>query len=478
MADGEGTIDRLKKLAQTAAASSRQRKQGEIDKLIDEFNAKYFVVNEGGNVVIYEPRDDPLLKRTVFRRISFEDFNKLYLNRRIWRKGGSTSAATIWLRHRRRRQFIGGIVFDPAGQVNDPDVYNLWQGFAVQPLPGSWTKLREHARLIVCGGQQKLFDYLLDLLADMIQHPEKQGEVAAVMRGPEGCGKGILVRALLRLLGQHGLHIASAHHLIGNFNAHMRDCILLYVDEALFAGDKRHIAAFKAYVTEPTIPIEGKHQNIVVVPNLLHIILTSNEDWVIPADLRSRRWFMLDVLPDKIGDFGYFQAIYNELNNGGYEAMLYELLHRDLSKANLRAIPVTEALIEQRKRSLDTTTEWWFDCLHRGFVHQSKFGLAVFDEWHSWMATELLYGSYLAYCQRHHERRPLIRELFGRWLCEVGARVARKRNQIVGEVMTQYSGPEVKRAPRRTYGYTLGGLKAARGAFKEFSGLDIDWGKA
>ena len=104
---------------------------------------------------------------------------------------------------------------------------NLWQGFAVKPRAGSWRTAQANTlRTIICNGNTDHFDYLMDWMADLVQHPEKQGEVAIVLRGNEGTGKGILARALKYLLGQHGFAISNARHLTGNFNAHLRDCVL------------------------------------------------------------------------------------------------------------------------------------------------------------------------------------------------------------------------------------------------------------
>ena len=49
-----------------------------VTQLVDEFNAKYMVVNENGKAVIYAPRHDPILNRRFFDRMSFEDFKNLY----------------------------------------------------------------------------------------------------------------------------------------------------------------------------------------------------------------------------------------------------------------------------------------------------------------------------------------------------------------------------------------------------------------
>ena len=45
-------------------------------------------------------------------------------------------------------------------------------------------------------------------------------------------------------------------------------------------------------------------------------------------------------------------AIIKQLENGGYQGMLHELLHRDISNFNVRRVPQTEGLQDQKKLSL------------------------------------------------------------------------------------------------------------------------------
>ena len=98
-----------------------------INALVAEFNALYMVVSEGGKVMLYKPDTDPILNRRFYQRIDFADFQKMYMNRTVLfgvdRKGdpASSQVGPLWLRHPDRRQFIGGVIFDPSGSNSDPE---------------------------------------------------------------------------------------------------------------------------------------------------------------------------------------------------------------------------------------------------------------------------------------------------------------------------------------------------------------------
>jgi hypothetical protein len=314
-----------------------------IRAVVDRFNKKFMMVNEAGKAAVFQPGYDPVLRRRRFDRLTLRDLQALYMNetvavgeneqKRVVRK----PVAHVWLHHQDRRQYVDGVTFDPATTEPIPGVLNLWQGFAVKPARGDWSLMRSHIQTIICGGDEDHFKYLMGWMARMFQRPAEQGEVAVVMKGGEGTGKGTLAKALMQLVGLHALAVSNSKHLVGNFNAHLRDAIYLFADEAFFAGDRAAIGVLKSLITEPWLMLEGKFQNATQAPNYLHVMMASNEDWVVPASLDARRFFVLEVSEDRKNDLAYFVAIWKQMNAGGFEAMLHDLLQRDLTTPSTSA---------------------------------------------------------------------------------------------------------------------------------------------
>ena len=337
---------------------------------IFRLNSKHAVVPEGGKTIVITDEHDPVLDRYVLTRSTFADFRNRYLNEyvdtgRTTRAGEPIRVALghFWLRHPDRREYAG-IVMSPNRDV--PKYWNLWRGFTVTPQPGTWTRLRHHIQHVICAGDQTVFAYVSAWLAYCVQHPDRQAEVALALRGLRGTGKGILARALGSLFGQHYLQTANPKHLVGNFNAHLQDCIVLFADEAFWAGDKAGESVLKMLITEPVIPIERKGRDVVLAPNLLHVILASNHDWIVPAGMDERRFCVLDVADTHRQDHVYFAGILEELETGGRAGFLHDLLKFDLSGVNLRAVPATEALRQQKVLSLLPHHRWLFDKLTEG----------------------------------------------------------------------------------------------------------------
>jgi hypothetical protein len=160
-------------------------------------------------------------------------------------------------------------------------------------------------------------------------------------------------------------------------------------------------------ITEETLLIEPKFQDAIPLRNHLRVIMASNSDWVVPADLEERRFCVLDVSDRHRMDTKYFGAIIEQMKNGGQEAFLYDLLHREIS-SNLREIPRTEALFEQIVNSMDSLQKWWLHCLHTGKITTDDVS------WPEYLLPQDVYNAYLDHA--HRERHPVTYAHFFRRL--------------------------------------------------------------
>jgi hypothetical protein len=353
-----------------------------LRKLVEVFNRKYAVANEGGKAVVIWAVRDPVLQRDRHERAIFPDFIRFYQNHAFTivvktadgkDKPITKSYGEWWLIAERRRQYLGGVVFDPSGRSHS-NTLNLWRSWSVTPTPGDWSLMQNHILQVICGGRPDIYDYVMRWLAHMVQKPYLAAETAIVLRGRKGTGKGMLGKWLLRLCGQHGLHVVNAAHLTGRFSGHLRDAIFVFADEAFYAGDKQHESVLKRIITETEVLIEAKYRTPVMAPNMLHLLMASKANWVIPASHDERRYLMLDVTTDRRGDLAYFAELDRQMESGGLAAMLHDLLQLDLGDFHPRAVPATPELADQKLHSLDTLHRWWMaSCRgnHRRSARQS-----------------------------------------------------------------------------------------------------------
>lgn len=337
-----------------------------MPKEVEELNATHFVATEGSKTWVFKEDFDHELGRQVLRRLGFEDFKKLHLHKKVQIAHGeqikNQRIAEVWLSHSLRRTY-DSIVFSPK-QATPPGIYNTWRGFACRSVQGDWSLMETHIRDVICSGDSIAAEYLLNWMAFAVQHPDKPAEVAVVLQGNRGTGKGKYANAMAALFGQHATTITHAGHLTGQFNGHLKDCAFLFVDEGMWAGDKAGENVLKALITEPVIQMEKKFQDPTPIKNRLHIMIASNSDWVVPAGPHERRYFILHVSDAKMQDKAYFAALDRQIyEEGGLEAMLYDLQRRDLSAFDIRTVPRTAALDQQVINSLTSLETWWLDHL-------------------------------------------------------------------------------------------------------------------
>src|SRR5205814_7861205 len=122
--------------------------------------------------------------------------------------------ADYWLRHPKGRQHNRLVYVMPGSreQLRDGD-YNGYQGFTVQPAAGDWSKNREHLFKIICDGDQKIFDWVINWLAALVQLPGRHAWSSIVLRGEQGTGKGHFADVMVGqcFYPQQYLHLIGAN---------------------------------------------------------------------------------------------------------------------------------------------------------------------------------------------------------------------------------------------------------------------------
>lgn len=430
-------------------------------------NDRHAVIgNIGGKCRVIEEVPDETLGRTRITYSSFEDIRNRYNNVKVMLGTGADGKpilvprGTYWIANPKRQQF-DYIKFMPNGAP--PNIFNLWRGFAVVPKQGNCQLYLDHLKENVCGGNEEYYDYLIKWMARAVQNPAQQGQVAVVLRGGKGTGKGVTAKYFGMLFGRHFMHISNPSHLVGNFNSHLKDAIVLFADEAFYAGDKKHESVLKMLVTEDSIPIEQKHVDVEAYPNYIHLIMAANDAHVIRATGDERRYFVLEVLNSRQQNTEYFAAIDHQMvNEGGLEALLFMLQSMDLSDFEVRKPPQTSALQDQKNLSLAYDEEWWFQKLQTG---------RLLDKHHNWetvIPTDTLAKDFTDYLDTWKIMRRGNETAFTTFLGRIAPHMRREQRMMAREMMGRDGYMETKK--QRTWVYDLGTLDQCRAEWERING--------
>jgi hypothetical protein len=339
-----------------ALIDSAVKKYSEGDEDIQRLNQTHAVLPIGGKarIVTFGEEDEFPGREIIVMTMAFDDFAKL-LNkyRHEWTdpKTGKTKSVPLgdhWIKSVHRRQYDAGMAFMPHTdeQVFDNKL-NLWNGFGIKPVEGDCSLFLEFMCEVICSGDKEHFDYLQKREAFILQNRQRSEIALGLRTDKEGAGKGFYEKTMGYLLGSHWMQVNKPTHVVGKFNPHLEKLLRLTADEALFVGNHEHRNTLFSLITESKLTIEPKFVGAYNAANYLNITLTSNAKHIILAGENARRFFIPTVAEHRVTDFAYFEAIQKQLDNGGYQALLWHFLNIDLSDFNVRAVPKTAGLAEQ-----------------------------------------------------------------------------------------------------------------------------------
>lgn len=440
---------------------------------LDLMNGKHAIARQAGRTVILTFERDGHVEFG-----SLADLNLYYANNRVPTAKTSEPLSAWWIRQPDRRTYPGGVAFMP-GRTRK-GLYNLWQGFSVEPDPDASCKyFLDHLRVIVCKNRKAEYDYLIGWMAHMIQHPEEKPGVAVAMKGVKGAGKDTVGDYLAELFKRHRIKVSQMEHLTGKFNAHQAAALLIHVEEGIWAGDKSAVGPLNSVITSPTIRIEKKGLDTFELDSYCRVIITTNERWAVPATKGERRYAVYEVSGDKAKNTKYFAKIAEEKEGSGPAALLHFLMHYDLTGFDVRNPPETEGLANQKMAGLKGVEKFWYDVLAEGDLPSSD-GDYLFPDLENhgdeepaagWRETWKrvwsgeLYAAYEAWHKKHrHQGEIESSDIVGRMISIMCPSRTRKR-KAVGS-----------RGTRREYFYSFPPVRRAREEFATWLESEIEWG--
>lgn len=365
----------------TEAGAKRANK--ELYRILGDMNKKHAILSHAGKlkVMCRETSRNSEYKEFVFP--SIDDFKKRYKNRRYLvrkfdDKGRSTTSemdiGSIWELWEHRRQY-DGIDFHPyddrSNRYDDDElIWDYWDDWDSANKENGWvgesvkrglpkfmdigvlnslsTITQDTDALEGCNlwmhnvrenilgnykgeNHARFFHYLICWCSKTLTHHGKdRAKIVPVLKGNQGVGKGMFASRYGELFGKHYLHIQNSKQVGDRFNMQLMDALLVYVNEAVFAGNKETMNQLKGLITEDEIQLEQKYLPAFMGKSHLRFIYSSNEDWVVPIEWDNRRYWMLECTNPLSGvaKDEYFGRLMKQWNLIGKES-LYKYLTSD-----------------------------------------------------------------------------------------------------------------------------------------------------
>jgi putative DNA primase/helicase len=260
------------------------------------------------------------------------------------------NAGRAWSQWSGKNRKTDGIGFYPDVSRAPATHFNTYIPSPIKPKEGDCSAYLNHILEVICANDSKVFEYVMQYFAHIIQRPQEKPSVAIVLKSVEGTGKGTMMRPLLEIVGSHGIQINGDRHITGQFNGAVANKLLVFADEVNLTSSKE-ADKVKAFISENTVLLEKKGLEAVAIPNYARLVLASNNSQVISAGLLERRYLVLEPSSHKAQDKTYFAPLYCWINEGGASKLMHHLQQLDIRDFDPFKAPVTEGLIDQKLQS-------------------------------------------------------------------------------------------------------------------------------
>lgn len=325
-------------------------------------------------------------------------------------------------------------------------VFNTYKPSTLLPIPGQYGDHRDWPDihlvwLNIAGNDQGAYEYLLDWSAVPLQslrfkgEPYKQGS-SPVLAGEQGSGKGAASEMLALMYGESNYTTIGQELLDGRFNETLIGKLFVNANEVMSSSNRSAQTAnkIKPWVTDYTIPLEGKFQTAKNVKNNFNIWFTSNDWRPVMVEREDRRFsvFYSTKLDEDVG-----RRVYADIRGARTQlCAFYDFLLKRQTKIKWGELYKTEARKALIAASDPSDTQFAMAIKEDGWLNVSahwvesapngKIREAVFPG--NYVSSETVYEVYLDYC-RQHGVKPFTRNKTMRTLKQVfpGAESFKKR---------------------------------------------------
>lgn len=256
-------------------------------------------------------------------------------------------------------------------QEATPGYYNLWTDYALDPVEGDWSPVKE-LLWDLSGKNQDIYDYFEKYFAHLFQKPYEKPEVMIILSSPEeGIGKDTLGDAVIGpILGDKYYYSTTNHEdeVFGRFQSHLRTTLFLKLEEMERDCCHKNNDKLKGWITCDKKDYEEKGvPKGAPIKSYVRLFGTTNDPCPVVLTRDFRRYLLVNPSADHVGDRAYWADFYRRL---GYEgktlkdtsvlsAFLHHCLTVDIEGWNPRKRLETDALVNARQSQAPPHARWF-----------------------------------------------------------------------------------------------------------------------
>ncbi|KAA6401679.1 MAG: hypothetical protein EZS28_002795 [Streblomastix strix] len=234
---------------------------------------------------------------------------------------------------------------------DEQDVFSIFQGWKhklVNEINMNTIQLYlDPIKEVIAANDNNTYEYILNWISFIIQHPDVKSRVAIVIHGVQGTGKNTFTDVLCDLIaGYSAKNIIDIEEITGNFNSVIENKSLIILNELKNFTEQRALNnnALKSIITDDVQRINEKFVTRRYSQNVANLIFISNNNCPVKIETTDRRYLICQTLDAHRHNFEHFDKIHQAIKQADlYDNLLTFFMKRNISQANLQLIPMTEA---------------------------------------------------------------------------------------------------------------------------------------
>ncbi|MDE0745960.1 MAG: DUF5906 domain-containing protein, partial [SAR202 cluster bacterium] len=226
----------------------------------------------------------------------------------------------------------------------------------------------ELMRSDLTGGHKESFEYLLNYIAMKMQYPARKVDTAlAFVRTIQGIGKSQWSKWIRILFDDRNCKVvANLENLFGNFNAHLRRTLWVFLEEVKGKGASwTEASRLKDLISSDSQLWTKKHQETEEGSWFGSIVIFSNNSFGIRVETSDRRYVLFDSSEKYRDNIEFHNLVEAQTMDVEYMSnAFWFFMERDISNWNWKKIPKTKTrtAVKEACESVGMTfTRWLFE---------------------------------------------------------------------------------------------------------------------
>ena len=265
-----------------------------------------------------------------------------------------------WVADKTKRSYKS-LDFIPSNTIYNSEIYNTFQGFDYDTTNQQYnynkkvvSDFQNHIGLLTDYHQESI-NYINNYIAHIVQKTTENPEVCLLFKSHQGFGKDLLVNFIEKMLGvQYVYRTAETDDVFGNFNAVIKDKIILQLNELEGKAGFANKEKLKNLITEAKTKINEKNVKTYTQTNYLRIIICSNNLTPVEIPFDDRRFCVFQSTQCK-PSYTYFEKLFGYLKNKDAIYTLYDYYKNvDISDFELKTKrPKTKCYDDMRQDNMN-----------------------------------------------------------------------------------------------------------------------------